>query len=173
MEFTSWEFDQPIDLDQVAYVQLADKTILPMPGVEAQTVELLSEMVQAQWDAAYVPLPVFDDGIELLSEPITMKHLGGYVTDDTGDREPLYEYLNITSIILHPKGLAIVGPAAFDSPDTQATVTMKDGSEVLLTGMGSGPYCDEPLSQLEAESTIDLSAVEEILLPDGTKLPMP
>ncbi|MBQ6718841.1 MAG: hypothetical protein IJN20_00625 [Oscillospiraceae bacterium] len=173
MEFTSWEFDQPIDLDQVAYVQLADKTILPMPGVEAQTVELLSEMVQAQWDAAYVPLPVFDDGIELLSEPITMKHLGGYVTDDTGDREPLYEYLNITSIILHPKGLAIVGPAAFDSPDTQATVTMKDGSEILLTGMGSGPYCDEPLSQLEAESTIDLSAVEEILLPDGTKLPMP
>lgn len=172
-EFTSWKFDQPVDLDQVAYVQLADKTILPMPGVDAQTVALISEMVQAERDAAYVPLPVFEDGIELLAEPITMKHLGGYATDATGDREPLYEYLRITSIVLHPKGLAIVGPAAFDSPDNQATVVMQDGSKILLTGMGGSPYCDEPMSQLEAASAIDLSAVDHILLPDGTELSMP
>lgn len=173
VEFTWYALDNPVDLDQVAYVQLADKTILPMPGVEDETVKLISEMVQAEWDTAYVPAPTFENGIELLTEPITMKSLSGYVTDPTGYREPLYEYLNITSIILHPNGLAIMGPAAFDSPDTQATVVMKDGSEIILTGMGGSPYCDEPMSQLKAESIIDLSKVGHVLLPDGTKLMAP
>ena len=170
VEFASYAFDKPIDLDQVAYVQLADKTIIPMPGVDAKTVELIAEMVQAEWDAAYVPAPVFADGIELLTEPITMKSLGGYVTDPSGYMEPLYEDLPITSIILHSNGLAIMGPAAFDSPDNQATVVLKDGSEIVLTGMGGSPYCDEPMSQLEAESVIDLSRVDHVILPDGTKL---
>lgn len=173
LEFYGSHFDQPIDLEQVAYVQLADKTIIPMPGVDDKLVQTLSEMIQAEIDAAYVPLPVFEGGIELLTEPIIMKHLAGYVTDGTGDREPLYENLRITSIILHPNGLAIVGPAAFDSPDEQATVIMKDGSRILLTGMGGSPYCDEPLSQLAAESAIDLSEADQVILPDGTKLAVP
>lgn len=170
VEFTSYALDKPIDLEQVAYVQLADKTIIPMPGVDAETVDFIAEMVQAEWDAAYVPVPVFADGIELLTEPIIMKSLGGYVTDPSGYMEPLYEELRITSIVLHAKGLAIMGPAAFDSCDDHATVVMKDGSEILLTGMGGSPYCDEPMSQLEAESVIDLSQVDYVLLPDGTKL---
>ena len=173
MEFTYRDFDQPIDLDQVAYVQLADKTILPMPGIDEDVVQALSEIVQAQWDAAYVPAPVFEDGIELLTEPIIMKSLGGYATDATGDMDPLYEYLTMTSIILHPNGLAIMGPAAFDSPDDQATVFLKDGSEIILTGMNGSPYCDEPMNQLAAETTIDLSKVERVQLPDGTELTVP
>ena len=170
VEFGWNVLDERIDLDQVAYVQLADKTILPMPGVDENLVQILSDIIQAERDAAYVPLPVFEGGIELLTEPIIMKHLAGYATDATGDRDPLYENLRITSIILHPNGLAIVGPAAFDSPDEQATVIMKDGSQILLTGMGGSPYCDEPLSQLAAESAIDLEKVDHVVLPDGTRL---
>lgn len=173
LELTNESFDQTIDLDQVAYVQLADKTILPMPGVDEDTVRILSEIIQAQKDAAYVPAPTFEDGVELLTEPITLKHLGGYATDASGDMDPLYEYIKITSIILHPKGLALMGPAAFDFPDTQATVVMKDGSQILLTGMGGGPYCDEPMSQLAAESTIDITKVDHLILPDGTELSVP
>lgn len=169
-EFTWYELNTPIDLDQVAYVQLADGTIVPMPGVAEETIRVISEMVQAERDAAYVPVPEFEGSIELLTEPITMKSLGGYVTDATGDREPLYEYLPITSVLLHPDGLAIMGPAAFDTPENQATVVMKDGSEILLTGLGGGPYCDEPMSQLKAESVIDISRADHVLLPDGTKL---
>lgn len=172
-EFVSYDLNDPIDLDQVAYVQLADETIIPMPGVEEETVTFLSEMVKAQRDADYVPVPDFEGGIELLSEPITMKHLAGYATDSTGFREPLYEYLSISSIILHPKGLAILGPPAFDSPDQQATVVYKDGTQIRLIGMGSSPYCDEPMSQLEAETLMDLSKADYILLPDGTKLTVP
>ena len=173
MEFTYRNFDRAIDLDQVAYVQLADKTVLPMPGMEEDALRVLREVVQAAWDAAYVPAPVFEDGIELLTEPITMASLGGYVTDPTGDMEPLYEYLHIPSIILHSEGLAIFGPAAFDSPDDQATVYLRDGTQILLTGMGGAPYCDEPLSQLKAETPIDLSQAQRILLPDGQELPIP
>ena len=50
---------------------------------------------------------------------------------------------------------------------------MKDGSRILLTGMGGSPYCDEPLSQLAAESAIDLSKADQVILPDGTKLAVP
>ena len=173
LEFTGGDFDEPVDLDQVAYVQLADTTIIPMPGMDDETIMVISEMVQAERDAAYVAVPEFEDGIELLTEPITMKSLAGYVTDQTGDMEPLYEYLTMTSIILHPNGIAIMGPAAFDSPDNQATVVLEDGSEIILTGMGGSPYCDEPMSQLNAESTIDLAKVDHVLLPDGTELMMP
>lgn len=171
--FYSEAFDQAIDLDQVAYLELADRTILPMPGVDENTVRVLSEIVQAQRDAAYVPAPTFEDGIELLTQPITMKHLGGYATDASGDVDPLYEYIKITSIILHPKGLVLMGPAAFDFPDTQATVIMNDGSKILLTGMGMAPYCDEPMSQLAGETTIDLAKADHLILPDGTELAVP
>jgi len=111
--------------------------------------------------------------IEERTQPITLKSLGGYVTDHTGDMEPLYEYLTITSIILHPDGLAMIGPAAFDTSDNQATVVFEDGSKTVLTGMGGSPYCDEPMSQLKAELTMDISKADYVLLPDGTKLTVP
>lgn len=174
VEFASADsLDRPIDLDQVAYVQLAGGTILPMPGVEEETLRLLSEKVQEALDAAYVPAPVFEDGVELLTQPITMQHLAGYVTDPTGSRESLYEYLTISSVILHPNGLALFGPAAFDDPTCQATVVLRNGTRITLTGMGGTPYCDEPLSQLASDTPIDLTQVDHVILPDGTTLSMP
>lgn len=160
---------QPIDLDQVAYVQLADKTIIPMPGVDEKTVNCISEMIQAEQDG----MPIFEDGVELLTEPITMKSLAGYETDSTGSMTPLYEYIPVSSVMVHPAGLVIMGPAAFDSPDNQATVIMNDGSQILLTGKGGSPYGKKPMNQLVAESNIDLSKVDHVILPDGTKIPMP
>ncbi len=115
----------------------------------------------------------FEGGVELLRESIVMKSLAGYATDATGDMDPLYEYFTITSAILHPKGIALVGTHAFDFPEEQATVILKDGSGIVLTGMNGAPYCSVSMSQLEAESTIDLSFVERIVLPDGTELKMP
>ena len=171
LEFTGHQFDHPIDLDQVAYVQLADKTIIPMPGVDEATVKLISEMVAAEQETTAGP--VFEDGIELLNDSITMKSLAGYVTDATGDLEAMYEYLNIPSIILHPSGIAIKGPAAFDSPESQATVILKDGREIILTGLGGDPYGDEPMSRLETDETIDLTQVAKIQLPDGTMITVP
>ena len=164
-------FDRPIDLEQVAYLQLADNTIIPMPGVDDETVKAISAAMPVAVED--LPVPTFDEGIELLMKPITLKHLSGWATDATGDADPLYEYFTFTSVILHPHGLAMVGSHAFDLPEEQATVVMKDGSEIILTGMNGAPYCSVSMSQLKAESSIDLSKVDHILLPDGTELSMP
>ena len=90
-----------------------------MPGVDAKTVQEISQRIQAERDVAHVPAPEFKDGVELLEKPITLKSLAGYATDATGSADPLYEYLTMTSIILHPNGLAVKGPEIFDSPEDQ------------------------------------------------------
>ena len=168
----SWhEFDTPIDLEQVAYLQLADNTIIPMPGVDDETVKAISANMPVAVED--LPVPTFEDGMELLAEPITLKHLSGWATDATGDADPLYEYFTFTSVILHPHGLAMVGSHAFDFPEEQATVVMKDGSEIILTGMNGAPYCSVSMSQLKAESDIDLTNADHLILPDGTKLTIP
>lgn len=172
MDFTGGScFEKPIDLDEVAYIQLADKTIIPMPGVQQGTVDSIAETFPLE--PQDLPMIEFEGGMELLTDPITMKSLAGYATDATGDMDPLYEYFTITSAILHPQGLALVGTHAFDFPEEQAAVVMKDGSEIILTGMNGAPYCSVRMSQLASESTIDLGNVDHILLPDGTKLTIP
>ena len=118
-------------------------------------------------------MPVFTDGVELLQSPITMKHLGGWASDATGDMDPLYEYFTVNSITIHPWGLCIYCPSAFDTPDSEAVVTMKDGRSITLTGNNGAPYGPEPMNQLVSDITMDLSQVEKILLPDGTQLQMP
>lgn len=142
-----------------------------MPGVQQGTVDSIAETFPLE--PQDLPMIEFEGGMELLSEPITMQSLAGYATDATGDMEPLYEYFTITSAILHPEGLALVGTHAFDFPEEQATVVMKDGNEILLTGMNGAPYCSVSMSQLKAESAIDVSQAERILLPDGTELMVP
>lgn len=171
MDFWGSGFEKPIDLAEVAYIQLADKTIQPMPGVTQATVDAIAETFPLE--PQDLPMIEFEGGMELLTGPITMKSLAGYATDGTGDMDPLYEYFTITSVILHPDGLALVGTHAFDFPEEQATVVLKDGSEIILTGMNGAPYCSVSMSQLKAESTIDLAKVDHVLLPDGTKLIIP
>lgn len=171
VDFCWTEFDQPVNLDNVAYIQLADNTIIPMPGVDEALVQSIAETMPTLVED--LPVPEFEGGVELLKNSVTVKSLSGWATDATGDADPLYEYFTITSAILHPDGLALVGTHAFDFPDTTATVVMRDGSKITLTGMNGAPYCSVGMSQLAAESTIDLSKADYVLLPDGTKLTVP
>ena len=136
VEFFTSEFRQPIDLDQVAYVQLADKTIIPMPGVDDATVKLISEAMPTE--PSEPEIPVFEDGIELVTEPVTLKNLAGYSSDATGDMVPLYEYFSLTSFVLHPEGAVALDNRALETPETEIQVVMQDGSQILLTNSGSG-----------------------------------
>lgn len=161
-----------MDLDQVAYVQLADGTIIPMPGVDEETVQLLSEMLyeEPQGDE----IPVYKDGVELLSEPVILKNLAGYASDATGDVEPLYEYFTLSSFVLHPEGAVAQDKRALEASDTEIQVFMKDGSTTLLKNSGCGRTVDGVnFSTFASESKIDLSQVDHLLLPDGTKLVIP
>lgn len=169
MDYTGGSgFEHPIDLDKVAYIQLADKTIIPMPGIQQEAVDSIVETFPLE--PQDLPMIEFEDGMELLTEPITMQSLAGYVSDATGDMDPLYEYFTITSAILHPDGLALIGTHAFDFPEEQATVVMRDGSKIMMTGMDGAPYCSVRMSQLKAEAVIDLSEAVLLILPDGTEL---
>lgn len=170
-EFTS-NFDEPVDLDQVAYVQLADGTIIPMPGVEEETVQLLAEMLYQEPEGDVIP--VYADGVDLVTEPIILKNLSGYATDATGDMDPLYEYFTLSSFVLHPEGAVAQDKRALEAPDTEIPVIMKDGSQILLTNSGCGRTVDGvAFSTFTAEKTIDLKAVDHLLLPDGTILTVP
>ena len=171
VEFFTSEFRQPIDLDQVAYVQLADKTIIPMPGVDDATVKLISEAMPTE--PSEPEIPVFEDGIELVTEPVTLKNLAGYSSDATGDMVPLYEYFSLTSFVLHPEGAVALDNRALETPETEIQVVMQDGSQILLTNSGSGRSNGVAFSTFTAETTIDLSKADHLLLPDGTKLAVP
>ena len=172
LEFYSSHFDQPIDLDQVAYVQLADKTIIPMPGVDEKTIGVISEALNAEPEGDQIP--AYEDGVELVSEPVTLKNLAGYATDATGDMKPLYEYFTLSSFVLHPEGAVAQDKRALEAPDTVIQVIMKDGSQILLTNSGCGRTADGvAFSTFEAEATINLSKVDHVILLDGTMLMVP
>ena len=171
VEFRSSNFTQPIDLDQVAYVQLADKTIIPMPGVDEATVKMISEAMPTE--PPEPEIPVYEDGIELVTEPVTLKNLAGYVTDATGGMEPMYEYFTLTSFVLHPEGAVALDSRALERPETEIQVVMQDGSQILLTNSGCGRNNGVAFSTFTAETSIDLSKADYVLLPDGTKLTIP
>ena len=170
-EFSS-NFENPVDLDQVAYVQIADGTILPMPGVKEKTVALLAEMLYEKPKGDEIP--VYEDGIELVTEPILLKNLAGYATDTTGDMEPLYEYFTLSSFVLHPEGAVALDNRALEAPDTEIWVFMKDGSQILLKSSGCGRTVEGVnFSTFAVEKTIDMKAADHLLLPDGTILTIP
>lgn len=170
VELVDAEIGQPIDLDQVAYVQLADKTIIPMPGVDQATVKMISEAMPPE---PKPEIPVFEDGIELVTEPVTLKKLAGYASDPTGDMEPLYEYFALTSFVLHPEGAVALDRRALERPETEIQVVMQDGSQILLTNSGCGRSRGINFSTFAAEASIDLSKADYVLFPDGTKLTIP
>lgn len=152
-------YDSPIELDQVAYVRMVDGTVLPAPGVDAKV------------DTAAQSPVIEEEGVELLTQPLTYNHLAGYALGADGIAEPLYESLQLTSVTLSASQLTIKGPPIFDAPDDQIQVVMRDGSKVTFTGCGT---CDgTPMSKLAAPSPIDPAQAAYVLLPDGTKLTVP
>lgn len=152
-------YESPIDLDQVACVRMVDGTVLPVPGVDAKV------------DAAAQSPVSEEEGVELLTQPLTYQHLAGYALGADGIAEPLYESLQLTSITLSSSGLTVKGAPIFDAPEKQIELVMRDGSKVMLTGCG-GSYL-EPMSKLAAENPIDPAQAAYVLLPDGTKLMVP
>lgn len=82
--------------------------------------------------------------------------------------------VGFTSSVLHPEGAVAQDKRALETPDTVIQVIMKDGSQILLTNSGCGRTADGvAFSTFKAESTIDLSKADHVILPDGTKLPAP
>ena len=93
------QYEVPDFTQDASSAKLADKTIIPMPGVQQETADSIAETFPLE--PQDLPMIEFEGGVELLRESIVMKSLAGYATDATGDMDPLYEYFTITSAILH------------------------------------------------------------------------
>ena len=150
---------KPVDLEEVSHVVMADGTILKVSG-------------RALGETSQTCVLLEPEGIELLSGPIEYHSLAGYAEGLDGVREPLYETLSITSILLDSTGVTLPGSPWLDSTDSEIRLVMKDGSKITLTGTGEGPY-ETPMSRLTAAKTIDVTQVDHLILSDGTELPVP
>ena len=159
MEFYGSEFPQAVDLDQVAGIRLADGTYVNVPGVEPVEVYMPT-----------VPLPEIPEGLELLTEPMQYNSLAGYAVGPDNVEEPLYEVFTLSSILLSEEELTVFGTGAFHWPDTQMQLVMKDGTAVTFTGSGIEQRAEPPMSRLIADTPVDLSQADHLLLPDGTRL---
>lgn len=130
--------------------------------------------MDAQTQPAGDEIPLYPNGQELISEPVTIKNLAGYVTDATGDIDLLYEYFQLTSFVLHPEGAVALDSRALEDPDTEIRVFLKNGEQILLTNSGCGRTPDGiAFSTFTAETAIDLTQADHVLLPDGTEIPIP
>ena len=87
----------------------------------------------------------------------------------------IYQDTMITSFILRPMSATIICDLEKVAPDFLTVgerciyVVMKNGSRIALYGDSAG----SGIQNLQPESTIDLSQVASVLMPDGTEIKVP
>lgn len=102
--------------------------------------------------------------IELVSQPVSTSVCIGWKENGEG----IYQETEITSFVLRSLSAVIHKDIAFDLTEDIYAVT-KDDSRIELMPNSGSPGEESFL----AASPIPLDEVDHILLPDGTKLPMP
>jgi len=107
--------------------------------------------------------------VELIEHPVETQT--GIGMNSQG--EYIYDTVNITSFVIRTLSATICSDNAAYAPDFTAQedifVVMGDGSRVRLESESGG----SGKQQLQAEVPILLEDVQYVLLPDGTRLPMP
>lgn len=95
-----------------------------------------------------------------------------YVGVNQEDGTEIFEDIAITSFLLRRYGATFeLEESGFIGYDQEVYVVMKDGSKTKMESMSSS--FDEQSKLLSAQKSIDLEQVAYVLLPNGTKLPMP
>lgn len=108
------------------------------------------------------------DELELIGDPIPAKAAYGW--DDNGN--DVYKDTFITSLVLRSTGATItcdlndVAPDFLTMGDHCAYVLMMDGTKVPLYGMNA----HDGIQNLKAESSIDLTQVVSVFMPDGMEI---
>lgn len=128
-------------------------------------------LVNGDWSIDVVFEDVVTEELELIVEPIPSKVAYGW--DIKGN--DVYQDTRITSFILRPMSASIICDLEDAAPDFLTVgdrcvyVVMKDGSEVAFHGDSAGPG----IQNLQTESTVDLTQVVSVRMPDGTELKVP
>ena len=125
-------------------------------------------LVKGSWSIDVVFEDVVTEELELIIDPLPSKAAYGW--DMKGN--DVYQDTMITSFILRPLSATIIcdlddiAPDFLTVGDRCVYVIMKDGSKIALYGDNAG----FGVQNLKPEHTIDLSMVDHVLMPDGTKL---
>lgn len=124
-------------------------------------------LAEGSWSIDVVFEDVVTEELELITEPLASRAAYGF--DMQGN--DVYQDTKITSFILRPMSASIIcdleaAPDFLTTGDRCVYVIMKDGSQVAFYGDNAGAG----VQNLQTESSIDLSQVVSVLMPDGTKL---
>lgn len=109
--------------------------------------------------------------LELITDPLPSRVAYGW--DMQGN--DVYQDTIITSFTLRPMSASIICDLEDIAPDFLTVgdrcvyVIMKDGSRVAF----QGDNASSGVQNLQAESSIDLSQVASVIMPDGTELQVP
>lgn len=128
-------------------------------------------LLEGTWSIDVVFEDVVTEELELIREPIPTQAAYGW--DMQGN--DVYQDTLITSFVLRPMSASIicdledVAPDFLTTGDRCAWVILRDGSRLPLYGDNAS----SGVQNLQPEKIIDLSQVEAVLLPDGTKLEVP
>ena len=128
-------------------------------------------LVKGTWSFDVVYEDVKNEELELIVEPMDAKAAYGWDLQEND----VYQETKITSFVLRALSATIVCDMERAAPDFLTVgdrcvhVRMSDGSEVRLYGDSAGPG----VQNLQPESTIDLSRVVSVLMPDGTEFTVP
>ena len=128
-------------------------------------------LAEGTWSIDVVFEDVTVEELELITEPLKTKAAYGW--DLQGN--DVYQDTIITSFILRPMSASIICDLEDIAPDFLTVgdrcvyVIMKDGSRVAF----QGDNASSGVQNLQAESSIDLSQVASVIMPDGTELQVP
>ena len=128
-------------------------------------------LAEGTWsiDVAFENVTV--EELEMITQPLKTKVAYGW--DLQGN--DVYQDTVITSFILRPMSASILCDLEHAAPDFLTVgdrcvyVVMKDGSQVAFYSDSAG----SGIQNLQTDTPIDLTQVDHLLLPDGTKLTMP
>ena len=128
-------------------------------------------LAQGSWSFDVVFEDVVMEELELITDPLPSRVAYGW--DMQGN--DVYQDTIITSFILRPMSASIICDLEDIAPDFLTVgdrcvyVVMKDGSRVAF----QGDNASSGVQNLQAESSIDLSQVVSVIMPDGTELKVP
>lgn len=157
--------------NELQATKYAGKTSYRLTDEEAERMHPKIRLCEGTWEFTFKFEHMEHQEIELVTEPIVTSACIGWEADGTG----IYEDVTITSFKLGILSATIESDYKFGTPlftngeEAKLHVVMKDGSKVELQG-SSG---DIGKMKLLANGPIILENVDHVLLPDGTKIPMP
>lgn len=170
------EYQDPEYLQELRDGKYKDQPRFALTPEEAKRARQVNVLGEGSWDFT-IRFSESKPGVELLTEPISVM---AYQYKESPDPLWITKYTygptTLSSFILRPLGATITFDpqlslhlAQFNEGERVYAV-MKDGSQVELRDMGSP---DTAILYLDVVSPIVVEDVDHVLLPDGTKLPVP